>query len=246
VQKSEDFIKSSHPKFYKIAESFYNCMFKNLDDGTGVVSEGFKNFTVGIRINPKEALDLYINENKIEDPKLINLTELFIMEAGTLKGHLKNLLENLDMVGNVPFIKEVINERLGKKAYIIQIEDKFHVCEAHANSLKREWKEFNEYKLYKYMLETFNYDISGIYGMEINDEVQKIKQIDEHKLNLETKIKKLQTSVDKINTTLESGRIEEAHLNEFETLRDNILSAITELKGQHKELELDKKKELTL
>ena len=112
------------------------------------------------------------------------------------------------------------------------------------NQVERVWKnDINELKLHNYVLENFNYDISSIFQVKIDEQKSSIKALVERKSTIESNIKKLEEQIEKINTNLNSGEIDSKFFGQLEDIREQLETKINSLREEFVECDL-KKKEL--
>ncbi len=165
------------------------------------------------------------------------------MESTKIKNNVSNVLKGSESIFNFEFIKLLENKTTGKETYIIEANGDYHVCEK-LNSVEREWKDgIDEYKLYNYVLENFNYDISPIFKVKIDEAVSKIKEIEDNKKVININVSKLEESVKKIDDNLSSGEIDDKYHGELENIKHQLENKILSLREKYVEIDL-KKKEL--
>ena len=190
-------------------------------------------------------LNLYVNENKIEDPNSINFSELLMVESSDVKSRVSNILKSTDSIFNFEFIKTLTNQLTLKEAYVMELNNDFHICEK-INNVERIWKnDINEHKLYGYIMENFKYDISPIFKVKINEQVKAIKDIVSKKEEIVMNISKLEENIKKIDENMASGEIDSTYFNQLETIKEQLETKIISLKEQSVQYDL-KKKELAL
>ena len=244
-EMNTEHIKNKYSEFYTLCESFYKLGFKPNHLGSGIVSTQIKNFSMEFKAEEDGILNLYVNENKIEDPNAINFSELLMVESLDVKTRVSNILKSTDSIFNFEFIKTLTNQLTLKEAYVMELNSDFHICEK-INNVERIWKnDINEHKLYGYIMENFKYDISPIFKVKINEQVQAIKDIVSKKEEIIINISKLEENIKKIDENMASGEIDSTYFNQLETIKEQLETKIISLKEQSVRYDL-KKKELAL
>lgn len=236
-----NYIKEKYSSFYTLCESFYKMGFIQTENG--IKSTALKNFELEFKTDESGKLNIYVNESLIEKPTEYNFNEILTLESTQVKNVVKTVLKETSNIFNLEFIKNLTNEQSGKQVMIMELEKDFHICEK-LNQVERVWKnDINELKLHNYVLENFNYDISSIFQIKIDEQKSSIKQLVERKNTLETNIKKLEEQVEKINTNLNFGEIDQKFFGQLEDIKEQLEIKINSLREEFVECDL-KKKEL--
>lgn len=236
-----NYIKEKYSAFYNLCESFYRMKF--VETPFGIKSTSIRNFDLEFKTNESGKLDIFVNNNILEDPSKYNFNEVLTMESVQIKNLVKNILNETSNIFNLEFIKTLTNEKTGKQVMVMELEGDYHVCEK-LNQVERVWKnDLNEYKLHGYILENFDYDISSIFKVKINEQKSSIKALVERKETIESNIKKLEEQIEKINTNLDSGEIDKKFFGQLEDIREQLETKINSLREEFVECDL-KKKEL--
>jgi hypothetical protein len=240
-QLEENYIKDKYNDFYKLCESFYKLQFSSNLKGNGIVSNSIRNFSLEFKTEDSKNLDMYINESKVADPSEINFVELLVLESNEVKERVNTLLKSIDSIFNFEFIKTLVNESTSNEINVMELNGDFHICEK-PNKVERFWKNnINEYKLYNYVLENFNYDISPIFKVKINEQVSTINDLNTKKEEIENNISKLEVNIKKINDNITSGEIDSNYFNQLEDIREQLETKILSLKEQCVQFDLKKK-----
>jgi hypothetical protein len=243
TQIEADYVKENFSDFYKVCDSFHKLNFIVNEDGKSIASRSIRNFLLEFKIEEEGNLNIYLNNSKLEDPNSINISELLVMERTEIKNKVSSILKGTSSIFNFEFIKKLKNTRTNKETFIIEANGDYHICEK-LNNVERDWKKgINEYKLYNYVLENFNYDISPIFKVKIDESISKIKAIDDQKKNINSDISVLEESVQKLNDNINSGEIDSLYIGELENLKEQIENKIVSLKERYVDFDL-KKKEL--
>lgn len=236
------YVKENNADFYNLCESFYNLKFTNNESGNGILSDSIRNFVLEFKVEEKGTIGTYLNDTKVEFDK-VNFSEVLLMESTKIKNNVSNVLKGSESIFNFEFIKLLENKTTGKETYIIEANGDYHVCEK-LNSVEREWKDgIDEYKLYNYVLENFNYDISPIFKVKIDKTVATLKEIEDNKQVININVSKLEESVKKIDDNLSSGEIDDKYHGELENIKHQLENKILSLREKYVEIDL-KKKEL--
>ena len=207
------------------------------------MDSNLKNFELEFKTDEAGKLNIYVNESLIENPAEYNFNEILTLESVNVKNTVKTILNETSNIFNLEFIKSLTNEQTGKQVMVMELEGDFHICEK-LNQVERVWKnDINELKLHNYVLENFNYDISSIFQVKIDEQKSSIKALVERKSTIESNIKKLEEQIEKINTNLNSGEIDSKFFGQLEDIREQLETKINSLREEFVECDL-KKKEL--
>jgi hypothetical protein len=235
-----NYVKEKFPKFYSVAESFATLGFKKNIDGTGVDSGSIRNFNISFKTNEEKELDLYLNESKIEDLDQINLMEALALEDSSIKHRVVSLFENSKALFNLDFIKELTNDRTLSEATIFKLNDEYFICEK-LNAVEREWKKVDEYALYEFCMNRFQYDISDIFKTKIDQTVESFKKIEEKKKEINIDIDKLSTVMEKLQAAISNPDLDSEAIKKLEGIRESVESTINSLKNDYVGLDLFKR-----
>jgi hypothetical protein len=233
-------IASTHSNFYKVCESYFTLGFKANSNGTGVESSTIKNFKIGFRVNESKSIDLYLNDTKIDSPEKIKLDEALALESNATKSHVSNVFNNLSSIFNFEFIKEISNDRTLAESLVFNLGDKYYVCEK-SNVSERIWTPVNEHQMYEFFMSKYQYDISPIFKVKIEESVEKIKVIEEKKSSILTDVEKLEQTIAKLQEALSNSEIEKDDYNKLTSIKSGLEEAIVEMKNEYVSLDLSKK-----
>jgi len=235
------YIKDKYSSFYTLCESFYKMKF--VDVPNGIKSTALKNFSIEFKTNESGKLNIYINDLLIEDPANYNFNEILTLESTGIKNIVSTVLNETSSIFNLEFIKSLTNEHNGKQVMVMELEGDYHICEK-LNQVERVWKnDINEHRLHGYILENFNYDVSSIFQVKLDEQRMAVKALSERKTTIESNIAKLEEQIAKINTNLESGEIDSKFFGQLEDIREQLETKINSLREEFVECDL-KKKEL--
>jgi hypothetical protein len=235
-----EWVKKKHTSFYNVCEAYARLGFKASDNFAGVESNAVSKFNIGLSVNENRDLDLYINGNKVDNAKEVNLSEALVMVDEKTKGMIKTVLENTSMILNLEFIKNVRNDRTLSESFVFNLGPNYFLCDI-LNEAERNWTTANEYKMYEHFISKFNYDISPIFGTKINEAAAKIKAVEARKAEIVENIKKLEESVAKLSQTSESKDIDPSNIAKLDELKNSINDSISMLKEEYIKLDLSEK-----
>ena len=235
------YIKEKYSSFYHLCESFYRMKF--IEVPNGIKSTALKNFSMEFKTNESGKLNIYINDLLIEDPANYNFNEILTLESNSVKNIVSTVLNETASIFNLEFIKNLTNEHNGKQVMVMELEGDYHICEK-LNQVERVWKnDINEHKLHGYVLENFNYDVSSIFQVKLDEQRTAVKALTERKTTIESNIAKLEEQIEKIDTNLKSGEIDSKFFGQLEDIREQLETKINSLREEFVECDL-KKKEL--
>lgn len=224
-----EIVQERHPDFYNFAKSFQAV-------GFSITSEGLRkdlknNISIQFIVNEGGDLELFINKDKIEDPKTIDFNKMLVIESRDVKLNLINVLEHMENIYNIEFIKFIVNENKRKTAMIINISNDYYVYDFLGENSKSVFK-LDGYKLYKYISENFNYDVSDLFSIQIDDAHGRIKTIDLKKQQVQESIAKLEDSMKTIDETM-AKEINEKDRKELGVLREKVEKELVHLNNAY-------------
>jgi len=235
-----EYVKEKFPRFYRVAEAFATLGFRKNVDGTGVESNSIRNFNLRLAVNEKNSIDLYLNGNLVDSETEISLNEAISLETADTKQRLKNLLENTENIFNFDFIKEVTNDHTLIEAQVFKINNEYFVCEK-LNAVEHNWKKMDEYQMYEFFAQKFNYDISPIFKTKIDEKVEKYKHIEQKKKDILGDVSKLQVTLDKLQAAIHNPDIEADAVKKLEKIKESIETTLNALKQDYVGLDIIKK-----
>lgn len=235
-----EYVRVNHEKFYNLSESFARLGFKSTGIREGVESKAIRNFKLGLNVNESGDLDIYLNDNKINGLDSINLTEALVMETPDIKNRVQFIFENLSSIVTFEFIKNVTNDRMLSDAIVFNLSENYIVCNK-KNAVERVWNIMNEEQMFNFFNESFQYDISPIFGTKINEQIEERRKIEEAKAAIQENISKLEGSVAKLDESISANEISADDAAKLETLKTSINESIAKLKEEYIELDLARK-----
>jgi hypothetical protein len=226
-----------YPEFTEICEAFASLGFK--DSSKGIIAKG-RTLSLEFEVNEEESLDLKVNGMKVEDLGQVKITDLLVMENLLTRASVTKILNNLDIIVNFGFIKKLVNERLSGDSIVITFGETQFVLEKYGNG--RLVKKMQGLEFHNYVMERFNYDISDLYAIELEEREQAIKDIEHNKSSIEENISKLEKSMAELDEALKDTGMDDAYLTQLNDLKVSIEKNVNALKSRYIELEVSKKK----
>jgi hypothetical protein len=236
-----NFVKTNYGVFYNLCESYVTLGFTKTSDGLGVETSTIKNFKLGLRTNENKEIDFYINDNKIDQVNESVMSEALALQPTQVKEKVNAIVENTKNIFNFEFIKEVTNDRTLSESLIFNLNESYYVCDK-LNAAERDWKKVDENELYQFIASKFNYDVSKIFKVKIDEATAVNKEIEEQKKTILENISKLEASVEKLDEASRNPNLDESETKYFIDLKENINSTISKLKEKYIAIDLLKKK----
>jgi len=212
--------------YVSLVKSFNKLPAKFTNEG---IIFDFKRFTTEFKLNEDNKLDIYLNNTKIDeglDDKLVSKLSLL---HPSIKNSFRAVLENMENIFSIDFVKFVINERVnaetpGNGICTIRANETFVVYE-YTNQLQRKLYKMDDYQYTNYLMENYRVDASNIFNVKLTERVEAIKSLSTKQTKLTNDISVLESNVDKINKTLNTD-IQEKHHETLVTLKDEIEALI--------------------
>lgn len=237
---SPEYVKATYGTFYSLCEAYAVLGFKKTEIGSGVESNSLRGFKMSFELNEKREVILNVNGSPFDSANFA-MTESLALETTQNKERINRILENSGNVFHFEFIKEVTNYRTMSEALVLNLNNEYYVCEK-VNSADREWNKVNEHQLSQFFTSKFNYDVTSIFKVKIDEAVAEIKKIEEKKQTILTDIKKLEESVEKLNVAIDAAGYDVENSNKLTGIKESILSTIDALKKEYVDTDLLKKK----
>lgn len=240
---SPEYIKKRYPNFYNLCESYSFLGFKQSEDGLSLISNYLKSNKFEIKINENKELDFYINENKIDLQNInnIDLHNRLILENKNVKYKINSLLENLKNIYHFEFIKHITSDKTLNEALVFKLDESYYICDM-PNASQRFWSKMNETQMHEFFIKKFNYDISNIFKIKLNRDIERLKLIESEKSEVLNNIQKLEKTVEKIKSVLNSNDLEKDDISHLESIKESIVFTIKEMKDHYIKLDLNKEK----
>lgn len=236
VQVEEETVAADYPDFFELYEAVNALGFSPKGN---TYSAKLKTMEVGFEMN-EGRLDFTVNGKRVEDPTSANVSEIFLMESVETRNNISKLFANLDSIAHLDFAKRIINERLGNDAYVFTVNDTMFVFEKLGGT--RNIKKMEGVDFHNYVMENFQYDVTELYSIQLEESAQANKNIEAEKSNIEQNIAKLEKSISTIDETLNSTEIGDEYTEKLNELKHALEKNVNSLKSQYIKLDQSKKK----
>ena len=224
-----EYVFENKSDYYQLAKSFEFLGFNVKDRG---ISTKLRNIKVDFKVNESDNLDLYLNDQHIEDPKKINYHQMFVLENNYVKNCSTTLFNNMDKIYNVEFVKLLVNESKNAAAIIINVNEDYYVYDF-VDAKKREIYKTDGFKLQQFVFEKFGYDVRALFGIQIDDVKGKVLNIDARKQEILESISKLEESDKLLEKTMSNEGIKQADIESLRGLREKVEREIVTLKNAY-------------
>ena len=228
---------SEHVEFIELCEAFSNLNFR--DKESEIVTKG-RALEVAFAVNETGTLTLKINGSVVEDLTRIELSEIFLMEQLETRAQFVKLFNGLDMIVNLEFAKKLVNERLDSDSIVFTLGEEIYVFEKYGNT--RVVKKMEGLAFHNYVMERFNYDVSELYAIELEEREQFVRQIEEDKKNVEMDLAKLEETIAKLDEALRDETLSEEYQTQLSDLKISIEKNVNTLRNHYISLDQSKKK----
>jgi hypothetical protein len=236
-----NYVKKNISSFYSVCEAYATLGFEKSQDGLGVETKALRNVRIGLKLNENRELDLYVNgarPNSIEEAQA-SIAHATSLQTTQNKILINTVLENSNQIFNFEFIKNISNDRLGREAMIVKMDENYFVCEK-KNQVEHEWSKMTPNQLYNYIKEGFAYDIRPIFGEKVSKAEQQIAKIEERKAEILIEVKKLEESVEKLKAATDNKDLEFNAIKKLDAIKESIESMINSLKDEYVAIDLAK------
>ena len=164
-----------------------------------------------------------------------------VFESSTTKTKINSLFENLSSIFHLEFIKEITNDRTLSEALVLNLNESYYVCDK-VNAADREWSKLNESQLTQFFSSKFNYDVTSIFKIKLDESARTLRIIEEKKKSILSDIEKLEQTSQKLDETINSNVVDHVDVQKLTSIKESIISAISNLKKEYEEVDLFKKK----
>lgn len=226
-------VVSIYPDFYKVCESIHNLGFTLKNNEYSFTGNKVK---VVFSINEDGSLKLLVN-GKHTDLKSLNYAETFLVESIETRNAISNIFNNLDYIANIEFGKQIINESSNKRVNVLTIGDNIYVFEQNGD-----FRKMKDLTFHSYVLENFKYDISDLYSIKLEKRDELLKSIDVEKNAITNNLAKLEESINKINSVIESIDTNDSYADQLMELKVSIEKNMNSLRERYITLSQSKKK----
>lgn len=234
-------VKENHSDFYDVCESFAYLGFKEIELYEGIETSQIRGFKLGLIPNSNRELDLYLNESRVVDTNNINLTEALALADDRTKKAVKKVFENIRSILNFEFIKTIKNDITLAESTVFNLGNNYFLCQK-PNQVERIWDPVDESRLYEHFMNNFRYDISSIFKSAVSRAAADNKMIEDRKHQILVSVSKLEESVKRIQTAINSKDVDTNQISELERVKESVESMIEDLKFEYADVDLIKKR----
>jgi hypothetical protein len=236
---SPEYVKSTYGKFYDLCEAYATLGFERSSNGLSLDATLTKGVNLSFKLNEKKNIDFYLNGTICTSASSIH--ESMVFESSTTKTKINSLFENLSSIFHLEFIKEITNDRTLSEALVLNLNESYYVCDK-VNAADREWSKLNESQLTQFFSSKFNYDVTSIFKIKLDESARTLRIIEEKKKSILSDIEKLEQTSQKLDETINSNVVDHADVQKLTSIKESIISAISNLKKEYEEVDLFKKK----
>lgn len=208
--------------YIKLVEAFVSLPVGYTNEG---LAFNFKRFVTEFKLNDKNTLDVYLNSVKIDEGLNEKIGSKMSLLTVNEKNNFRTVLDNVDKIFSIDFMKFVMNERVsvdvpGRGIYTVRINENFYVYE-YTNDIQRKIFKMDDFQYTKYLHENFHIDASNIFNVKLDKQIENIKALDARQQNLSKELSVLESNVNKIKTAL-GTKLPEQHVDKLVALKEEI------------------------
>lgn len=212
-------------EFTQTARAYKDLGFKPTEHG--VEAKGKAN-TIAFKVSPEGEVSFEINGKVAEDLNSSEIYKTLVVETITFKQNVAKILENANMIAQFEFVQRFVTE--GAQSYAINTEKSgIFVLDRHG------LKKYDTLGFHKYVAETFKYDVSDLFAIQLSERQEFIKSVNERKSVIKSDIAKLEESIAQLDSVIEDA--DEETQDQLETLKHTINSSIVGLKNEYLSLD---------
>ena len=212
-------------EFTQTAKAYTDLGFKPTEHG--VEAKGKAN-TIAFKVSPEGEVSFEINGKVAEDLNSSEIYKTLVVETVTFKQNVAKILENANMIAQFEFVQRFVTE--GAQSYAINTE-KSGIFVLDRQGLKK----YDTLGFHKYVAETFKYDVSDLFAIQLSERQEFIKSVNERKAVIKSDIAKLEESIAQLDSVIEDA--DEETQDQLETLKHTINSSIVGLKNEYLSLD---------
>jgi len=212
-------------EFTQTAKAYTDLGFKPTEHG--VEAKGKAN-TIAFKVSPEGEVSFEINGKMVEDLNSSEIYKTLVVETISFKNNVAKILENARMIAQFEFVQRFVTE--GAQSYAINTE-KSGVFVLDRQGLKK----YDTLGFHKYVAETFKYDVSDLFAIQLSEREEFVKHVNERKAALKSDIAKLEESISQLDEVIEDA--DEETQDQLETLKHTINSSIVGLKNEYLSLD---------
>ena len=208
-------------EFAQTAKAYTDLGFKPTEHG--VEAKGKAN-TIAFKVSPEGEVSFEINGKIAEDLNSSEIYKTLVVESISFKQNVAKILENANMIAQFEFVQRFVTE--GAQSYAINTE-KSGIFVLDRQGLKK----YDTLGFHKYIAETFKYDVSDLFAIQLSERQDFVKQVNERKSMIKLDIAKLEESIGQIEEVMVEA--DEETQDQLETLKHTINSSIVGLKNEY-------------
>jgi hypothetical protein len=212
-------------EFTQTAKAYTDLGFKPTEHG--VEAKGKAN-TIAFKVSPEGEVSFEINGKVAEDLNSSEIYKTLVVETISFKQNVAKILENANMIAQFEFVQRFVTE--GAQSYAINT-DKAGIFVLDRQGLKK----YDTLGFHKYVAETFKYDVSDLFAIQLSERQEFIKSVNERKAVIQSDIAKLEESIAQLDSVIEDA--DEETQDQLETLKQTINSSIVGLKDEYLNLD---------
>jgi hypothetical protein len=236
VQIESEKVEAEYPEFFEMYEALNALGFSHTGNN---YTAKLKTMTVGFELH-ENSLQFTVNGKSIEDAASANVSEIFVMESVETRTNIAKVLSNLENIAHLDFAKRLINERLGNDAYVFTVNESLFVFEKLGQT--RTIKKMEGTTFHNYVMENFQYDVTELYSIQLEESAEFNKNVDSEKARIEKNIEKLESSIKSIDEALATASVNEDYSDKLGELKLALEKNVNSLKSQYITLDQSKKK----
>ena len=208
-------------EFTQTAKAYTDLGFKPTEHG--VEAKGKAN-TIAFKVSPEGEVSFEINGKVAEDLNSSEIYKTLVVETISFKQNVAKILENANMIAQFEFVQRFVTE--GAQSYAINT-DKAGIFVLDRQGLKK----YDTLGFHKYVAETFKYDVSDLFAIQLSERQEFIKSVNERKAVIQSDIAKLEESIAQLDSVI--AEADEETQDQLETLKHTINSSIVGLKDEY-------------
>lgn len=212
-------------EFTQTAKAYTDLGFKPTEHG--VEAKGKAN-TIAFKVSPDGEVSFEINGKVTEDLNSSEIYKTLVVETISFKQNVAKILENANMIAQFEFVQRFVTE--GAQSYAINTE-KSGIFVLDRQGLKK----YDTLGFHKYIAETFKYDVSDLFAIQLSERQEFIKQVNERKAIIQSDISKLEESISQLEEVIVDA--DEETQDQLETLKHTINTSIVGLKNEYLSLD---------
>ena len=212
-------------EFTQTAKAYTDLGFKPTEHGVEAKGKGN---TIAFKVSPDGEVSFEINGKVAEDLNSSEIYKTLVVETISFKQNVAKILENANMIAQFEFVQRFVTE--GAQSYAINT-DKAGIFVLDRQGLKK----YDTLGFHKYVAETFKYDVSDLFAIQLSERQEFIKSVNERKAVIQSDIAKLEESIAQLDSVIEDA--DEETQDQLETLKHTINSSIVGLKDEYLSLD---------